>query len=400
MIEKNSVLMTIPLDSTMTKLSCKGTPIEGIADIAREDDVLALLILFEKFERGEKSRWYKHLRLLPGCYHSISNYTDSELEYIEGCNLYSIGIAWKQQIHEDFISLRRLILLSPNEDITELISKEWFTLEAYHWALCTIWSRFISVAIPDSVVPVKAMVPLVDFFNHSSHSLASHVEDEQTLKIVTGQEWNEGEEIYISYGLVPNSKLLMLYGFCIINNPNACVDLWASIDPTSPNYGSKLLALSKAGINPETDAFKLVANMLPTSLLTFIRIQEADVECMHLLLEAPNDPISKSLEQKVCDKLEAVILSLLARYKHSLDSDKERLRTWGLLEPVLMSVPGNLSGGEGAEDDHCHVGASHFVLPSQREQNAVILCYSEKVVLHSVLDELRKYASEVIPSLP
>lgn len=69
------------------------------------------------------------------------NYTEDELEEIKGTNLYITAKRWKIQIQNDFeglcASLQGSIILD------ELGA--FLTLDTYTWALCTIWSRFITV---------------------------------------------------------------------------------------------------------------------------------------------------------------------------------------------------------------------------------------------------------------
>lgn len=62
---------------------------------------------------------------------------------------------------------------------------------------------------------------------------------------MTLQDWAAGSEVKFSYGPLPNSRLLLLHGFCLPNNAFEAVDLWAMMEPGAPNYAAK----SKVGVD-------------------------------------------------------------------------------------------------------------------------------------------------------
>lgn len=75
-----------------------------------------------------------------------------------------------------------------------------------------------------------------------SRSVAIYV---QCLHLVTLQDWAAGSEVKFSYGPLPNSRLLLLHGFCLPDNAFEAVDLWAMMEPGAPNYAAK----SKVGVD-------------------------------------------------------------------------------------------------------------------------------------------------------
>lgn len=56
---------------------------------------------------------------------------------------------------------------------------------------------------------------------------------------MTLQDWAAGSEVTFSYGPLPNSRLLLLHGFCLPDNAFEAVDLWAMMEPGAPNYAAK-----------------------------------------------------------------------------------------------------------------------------------------------------------------
>ena len=170
-ISKNSALMTIPFTSLLTIKSAVGTPCECLLNCCREDDILAFLLLKEKFVLKDNSFWYTHILQLPKSYDSIPNYSEEELAWIVGSNLYYTAQSWKTQIRNDFDDFRSVC--SDRLDI-ELDNElyDWFTFEAYLWALCTIWSRFVT--IQNESVQFRAMVPFFDMLNHKPGAPVTH----------------------------------------------------------------------------------------------------------------------------------------------------------------------------------------------------------------------------------
>lgn len=164
----------------------------------------------------------------------------------------------------------------------------WFTVLNYRWALMTIWTRCVSVKVstPGGEPQVyKALSPFFDMFNHDVKASVLHglrpdpqYECGASLAIETQQGWKAGQEVMINYGPEPNSRLLMIYGFAIENNPYDCVDLWATLTPQAPDYDLKHACLKKHDVNHDTEAFKLtVESPVPAKLISALRVQVAGV---------------------------------------------------------------------------------------------------------------------------
>ena len=145
-IPPRSELLRIPFSSLMCKhhlLNFELVKCVSFSDGLREDDALALCLLHEKFSMGTSSKFFPHMKLLPHQYHSITNYTEEELNWLRGCNLFAVATVWKKQISDDFTSLCGTLCNDGRTTLGEFLP--WFTLESYNWALCTIWSRFVTI---------------------------------------------------------------------------------------------------------------------------------------------------------------------------------------------------------------------------------------------------------------
>lgn len=102
-----------------------------------------------------------------------------------------------------------------------------------------VWSRFVTVERDGR--SLKAMAPVFDMFNHDPTSSTVHgfQETNQCLHLVTLQEWPSGSEVRFSYGPLPNSRLLLLHGFCLPDNVFDAVELWSMMEEQAPNYPAK-----------------------------------------------------------------------------------------------------------------------------------------------------------------
>ena len=301
-VPENSKLITIPFDSLLNTKGIRDTPLKPLEDMKlREDDLLSIFLLYEIHERGENSKWYRHLQLIPSTYHNIINYTIDELELIKGSNLYCTAKAWQNQVKNDYAMLLQQLGKSELESFR--VEGEggycWFTYDNYLWALSTIWSRFVTVEMEEDVVKppssvlmfapkktnrnktkaFRCMVPYFDMLNHKPAVRVSHYSDieEKSLVLYTAQPFSANDEIYLNYGNSPNSRLLMLYGFVIPpavvevddvsgekitkieGNPYDCVDIYAAMQPGAVAFECKSAILSEWDIKHASEPFKIFA---------------------------------------------------------------------------------------------------------------------------------------------
>ncbi|RAK92629.1 SET domain-containing protein, partial [Aspergillus costaricaensis CBS 115574] len=95
--------------------------------------------------------------------------------------------------------------------------KELFT---YHWVIVNTRSFFYllpGAEMPEDRNDAMALVPFADYFNHSD--VACNVKfDGEEYVFRAAKEYNEGEEIYMSYGPHSNDFLFTEYGFYLDTN--------------------------------------------------------------------------------------------------------------------------------------------------------------------------------------
>lgn len=271
-IPVNSTLAVAPLTSLLTTDHASNVPVlSSIAHLLREDDLLVLIMVYEQ-HLGVEAKWARHLTLLPKQYHSIINYTKEELELIRGSNLYIIATQWQKQVCDDY---RALINILQTHSIQAHPAYTQFTYTTYLWCLSTIWSRFITITVGDK--QYRAMVPFVDFLNHSATSRVGHMvkstvttnttsiapnsshtntgtsqthvdtsnsgninnmavtsnvvrQTESCLHnhrflLFSQQGFNAHEEVFLNYGVMGNMRSMMLYGFALRENDQDGVEV-------------------------------------------------------------------------------------------------------------------------------------------------------------------------------
>jgi hypothetical protein len=444
-IPSNSTILTIPFECLLTIHSAKQTPLESVISSWREDDILALLLLYEKHVLGDQSRWSLHLKYLPVVYHNTINFMDEELEWIKGSNLYLTTIQWKQQIQSDYLLIHEpaRALFQNGAASSASPCEEWLNFENYLWALCTIWSRFVSVRRGDTLY--RSMVPFFDMLNHSPSSPVGHIFLPQidSLALVTSQSLtNCQQELTLNYGELSNTKLMMLYGFCLVDNPFDSVDLYLSPMPSELSeyrFKKDLLALWKID---ETQPFRIkrTANQgtcgLPRELILSLRVQYGDWGSFdeddeddeeeeeevpelsaeeqelikkhlgaiatsekllkkrerkyQLLCRVRHGPVSLGNEMIISQLLLQSVESMIQGYATTLEEDQRLLEELQILKTE--------ASGSGSRSSFVELSPSPLILfPSERQKNSILLRYTEKFTLATALHWITAHMTNLLP---
>ncbi|KAJ3329908.1 hypothetical protein HDU76_006905 [Blyttiomyces sp. JEL0837] len=343
-ITKSSEVLCAPSDILWSVDAAHQEPILG--PILRSlnpqlptDDTLAIYLLFVKHSpkctQNKNSLRRQHLKLIPETYTSSILFEDSELDICEGSSLHQVTIQVKQQIEDDHRSLvAGLYLMHP--DVFPLTR---FTVDEYTWALLTVWSRAMDFQVPtvgeDGITTTKhlrCIVPFVDLLNHSNEVGQCHLYETSSgcVKVIAGKDYKEGDQVFINYGPVSNTRLLRLYGFTIPNNPNDTYTLYLSTHPLAPQFQKKLEllqshSLTTDSINASASFEMSQSNPLPPSILKYLRIQRLDdhevavVLINKAILEQKDVKVSARNEYEVLQALLEAFTGILSNFKFSLD---------------------------------------------------------------------------------
>ncbi|KAG3107336.1 hypothetical protein PI124_g13339 [Phytophthora idaei] len=408
-VTPHTEVFSIPLDSVLSVKSLQEISVlQSIAFFQqltpeREDDQLAITLLYEKFVQGSKSKWAKHIELLPQTYHNALYFEQEEIKALEGSNLFFIAQQMEEKVASDYARLKESVLLELFENITEGITvdlfDDFFSLDNYKWALSTIWSRFVSLRLDeapvtaatsnDSGVPVakqsfKAMVPVFDMLNHDPEAEMSHFfdMDAQRFKLVSHQHWNAGAQMFINYGALSNHKLLSLYGFVIIGNPFDAVEMWLPMDEASTKFfHEKEQFLLINGLDHATNPFELVAEESNDLLLMAARIQEINCETGEEFETLANKALDGEMaslknEQEALTRLIYTLEKMLEVFPTSIEEDDELLESW---EDDLVQ-----------QDDERSDSLNH-------ERMAVAVRRSDKYILSENINMLKWKLLDILP---
>ncbi|CAI5728056.1 unnamed protein product [Hyaloperonospora brassicae] len=426
-VTPHTEVLSIPLDSTLTVRSLQTVGVfKRIAFFQqlvpeREDDQLAVALLYEKFVCGTRSKWAKHIELLPETYYNALYFEPEDLEALEGSNLSGFAQQLKVQVVHDYRRLKESVLPDLYDSIAEAINcdtdvfHEWFSLDNYKWALSTIWSRFVSLRLDAASVLVedhdglsgidtismenkedgsklmttqtfKAMVPVFDMLNHDPEAEMSHVFDvaSQRFKLVSHQHWNAGAQMFINYGPLSNHKLLSLYGFVILGNPFDAVEMWLPMHrPSTKFFEAKEQLLLANGLDHATNTFELVAEESNDLLLIAARIQEIDCDTpeeFEVLAQKALDGemVSLANEQEALTRLVYTLEKMLEAFPTSIEEDDRLLESW---EKDLTT-----QGDDAQSDRRNHL----WMAVAARQSDKYILTENINMLKWKLLDILAK----------
>ena len=243
-----------------------------------------------------------HIRMLPDSFPSSPlEYSPEEMTRIEGTNCHGFAIRMLQQFETDHKQLIQVLSVYKHSPLRRMCctrckiaiddeclchvfcSKNVFELSAYKWALCNIYSRSTDFEWHDVDGTIKhrrVIAPLFDMMNHDFSSEISHAMDSNgNLSVFASESKSiqQGGEIFLNYGDFSNEKLLLVYGFCVPNNPFDSVRIYAPISSEDPLFPVKARILhSRCGIQDVNNPHALVVNdkesILPEGLLAVLRL--------------------------------------------------------------------------------------------------------------------------------
>ncbi|KAL6058891.1 MYND-type zinc finger protein samB [Balamuthia mandrillaris] len=364
--------------------------------VLSEEDTLALHLLYEKLVEGASSRHHQHLLSMPPAYPLVTVCWPMEEEakvLLKGSNALTLTQRLAQQIQEDWEQLRASSLFKDNPTV---FPPHLFTLEEYRWALCTIWSRsmdFVKLlpakkqqrrggggrgAPPAREPPrqqrVRCIVPFADMLNTRLDAKRDcrHYYEEATgtIRIYSREGYKAGEQVFLDYGVVPNSRLMQLYGFCMPDNPHDTVDIVAAMDPSAENFFHKFDLLATFNIALHSAIPISLQDPVPEKLLMSLRLQYADKDDMDRAqkLRGKYAPLSKSNESTILRALAAALLSMLQAYP-----DNESKKESDGAEPTSVAAEEN---------------ASLSPLVQQRKYFAKVLREGEQRIIRAALERI------------
>jgi hypothetical protein len=279
-------------------------------------------------------------KLFPRTYKSPIFFAPSSLSYdaLRGTSLLRTTQVLQGQIQQDHERLNSLLKQynSLHEEPHFPVDED-FPLECY--SLFSVYSRGADVNFgggdgEEVVNRERMIVPFLDMFNHSSESDVHYKSDSSDIYIYSGASpIKAGAEVHLNYGPVPNSKLLLFYGFSIQENKEDFVDIYVPLQEGVPGREEKAKLLQETFPDFIPNApFQLKSDgSLPCSLLSLLRVLPLPPSSL------PSDvmvPISAESEASALSALEAALESMSQNVAIS-----------------LLEVAGRIEDGEGVEEE-------------------------------------------------
>ncbi|KDD75922.1 hypothetical protein H632_c436p1 [Helicosporidium sp. ATCC 50920] len=268
-----------------------------------------VLLLFTMIDRHDPdSAWAEYWASLPAKYYTGLSFPEELLGSLAGtAAALELRKAQKhlRELHAASQPLFELLLAA----YPRLLQREWFSYESYLWAAELWYSYAFEVGFDPqekadaprprdaSAAPAFSLRPstpseskdtkpvMVPFACHVNHSPWPHVvrygrlTAQQTLDFPLYRPCPASRQLFISYGPVPNLKLLCYYGFVIRDNPHDLVPLTLEF-PEGPLLARRMELLPRLGLTLE---HSLGPGSVSAHLLACLRLSVADDEELELL---------------------------------------------------------------------------------------------------------------------
>lgn len=185
--------------------------------------VVGRFFLVQQFLRGDESHWFLYIRSLPQPGDTESwlippFWEEDDLELLQGTNLeVSVGEI-NATLEREFSAAKKLL--------GGWEHAEGYSRHLYNWAYAIFTSRSFmpslvvpnrhELKLPDGVAwdDFSVLMPLFDVGNHSMTAKTTWETEAGTgCRLVTGDTYAAGEQVFNNYGMKTNAQLLLAYGF-------------------------------------------------------------------------------------------------------------------------------------------------------------------------------------------
>jgi hypothetical protein len=276
-----------------------------------------LLIIFTMIDRHDaESEWAPFWASLPGTFMTGFSFPKPLVDMLQGTAAHLEIARGQEHLMTQYKDTRPLldILL---QAYPEHLAAEWFEFEQYRWA-CELWYSYaFEVEFPSSTSPTLSKTAMVPFACHVNHSPWPHVvrygrlnSGTDSLDFPAFRPCPAGSQAFISYGPVPNLKLLSYYGFIIPNNPHDTVGLRLEAPEDSSPHLKAAMQLCNIGLDHNLRNGPLSLRLLACVRLVVATDDELKAVCRGSL-NPLIDPLPPSGEAQALDTLMRAFESLL-----------------------------------------------------------------------------------------
>jgi len=317
-IKSGDFLVRVPSNLLITPTVISEHEITKYEDFKLSYEPLMLWLLAER--NNAESFWKPYIRILPTdfTFHPFF-WTDEQLALTIGTGLPDSIVERRQLLPQTFKLLADNWVLKNN-----LLSS--FTYDDYLWAFMIVQTRAWSL---DGKL---TLVPLADMLNHEATAGVGNlidVDGKGYFTINATRDYEQGAQVFDSYGARSNYDLLKSYGFVLENNPFDSATLHFNLKSSNLVQAIAEPLLRKADPNYETVV--VFPNRRPDALLRLFRLSELDfkeLEFIQNVLEGK--PISLHNELKAYRSAISLLAQVLKSHTATVEQDNELLKSENL----------------------------------------------------------------------
>ena len=282
-----------------------------------------LLIVFTMIDRwDDDSIWRPFWKQLPDAFKTGISFHSSVVDLLQGSAAFDEIKKAQNHVQEQFKASTHLfdILVSA---YPMYLNKDMFTYEKYVWAVELWYSYAFEVEFPPSIKSKTVMVPFACLVNHSPwpHVVRYGKMDmtSKCLRYPSFRPCKKGEQAFISYGPVPNMKLMAYYGFAIDENPHDIVPLTLEIASKQNEKVQK--ALESISVTLEHN---LRNGPISRKLTACLRVLVSDSNELEDIITGKKNPLQESINQSNERQAKQTLHSALKGVHDSLKKSLEQ----------------------------------------------------------------------------
>ncbi|XP_042877877.1 actin-histidine N-methyltransferase-like isoform X2 [Penaeus japonicus] len=348
-LQQGVEVINVPLEAMMTEDTARksylGPLIERDPILQHMGNVSLALHVLGEFVNPQ-SPWQPYLRILPPSYSTTLYFSQEEILGLKGSPALEEAVRQFRNIARQYSYFYRILHSLPEARSWPI--KDYFTFDAYRWAVSTIMTR-------QNRVPTKgasgqlALIPAWDMCNHEQGIYSTDYDEEKNCCVCLAQkDFKKGDQFTIYYGKRHNVELFLHNGFVEIGNENDSLAIKLGVSKNDPLHDEKVALLTSLGL-PSSGSFMLIPGLHPISpgLLAFTRIfcmdkgsldkWKDDGEKAKGLLHEDCD-VGTTVQDKTWRFLHTRVSLLVRAYPTTLEEDQAALPALKGNEAIVRSL--------------------------------------------------------------
>ncbi|KAK9809346.1 hypothetical protein WJX73_007373 [Symbiochloris irregularis] len=279
-LEAGDTCLTVPVSAIINSRRISETDLGRALLATNAVDPETLRLIWTMIDRPDaESRFSAFWTSLPERLLTGLTAPDEDAEMLASTPCYPQLAAARQHIAAHYEAMQPLLqsLVKAYPDFVKAQTVSW---ESFQWAIALWYSYAMEVEVEPGIVEA-CLVPVASLLNHSG---TAHIRnfgrvdpETHSMRFRLDRPCSAGEEVFLSYGRLPNSSLLLYYGFALSSNPHDTIPLSLEVD--DDHLQDKRLAAIEAchlSLDHDLRADGLESGLLDT--LCVLSADEADLE--------------------------------------------------------------------------------------------------------------------------